>query len=86
MTDDTHDDDQLLAELAALRCPEPDRERGERTRDLCHRRLALRRRGRPAWTARFLPWAQAVEAALVAALALVYLNGAVQRALVLLGR
>lgn len=86
MTDDTFDDDPLLADLSRLSDPGADARRAERTRARCHRILAHRRRERRAWLVPLRRWTQVLEAAFVSALALFFLEGAIQRALVLLGR
>ena len=78
MADVPFDDDPLIESLATLCDPRGDTVRSERTRARCHRILASRRKPARAWLAVF-------EAALLSALALLYLGGAVQRALILWG-
>ena len=86
MTNDAFDEDPLLADLSRLPDPGADAKRAEHTRARCHRILARRRRHRWAWRVPLQRWTQVVEAAFVSALALFFLGGAIQRALVLLGR
>ncbi len=86
MTNDAFDDDPLLEDLSRLPDPVADAKRAEQTRARCHRVLARRRHQR--WSS-FMPvqrWTQTLEAAFLSALALFYLEGAIQRALLLLGR
>jgi hypothetical protein len=85
VTNDAFDDDPLLADLSALPDPRTDARRAEHTRARCHRILARRRRQRWAWLAPVRPWTEVLEAGFISALALFYLGGAIQRALVLLG-
>lgn len=86
MTNDAFDDDPLLADLSRLRDPEADARRAEHTRARCHRILARRRGQRWAWLVPARRWTQVLEAAFVSALALFFLEGAIQHALMLLGR
>ncbi len=86
MTNDAFGDDPVLEDLSRLHAPEADVRRAEQTRVRCHRVLARRRH--PRWSS-LMPvqrWTQTLEAAFLSALALFYLEGAIQRALLLLGR
>ena len=85
MADAALDDDPLIEHLSALPDPGADARRAERTRARCHQILARRRRQPRAWLAPVRTWMPVVEAAFVSALALLYLEGAIQRALVLWG-
>jgi hypothetical protein len=86
VTNDACDDDPLIADLSGLRDPMADGSRAAQTRARCHRILARRRSSRWPWLVPVRRWTQVLEAAFVSALALFYLGGAIQRALVLLGR
>jgi hypothetical protein len=87
--DDDADRALLSAELAPLAACGPDPARTARTRARCQALLARRRRrtGRYGRTRELLAgtW-RAVEPALVGALALLYVSGAVERALRVFGR
>lgn len=86
MTNDALDENSWLEALSGLPDPRADEDRAARTRARCHQMLTRRRNRTGGWRARVSGAVPMVEAAAVAALALFYLESALQHALVLLGR